>query len=89
MAQPKKPDPWAVARAVTTLKDAHEVVARLMPSPDAVPSRWRVFYLRSADVYARVAEVDRGHHHEALYWAKRERDKGEALDGDGVTDDQS
>jgi hypothetical protein len=30
-------------------------------------------------VYARVAEVDRGHHHEALYWAKREREKGEAI----------
>ena len=28
---------------------------------------------------ARVAETDRSHHHEAIYWANREREKGEAI----------
>jgi hypothetical protein len=40
---------------------------------------WRDYYLRSAAVYRRVAEVDRGHHHEAMYWAMRERLKGEKI----------
>ncbi|TQM83196.1 hypothetical protein FHX81_5614 [Saccharothrix saharensis] len=77
-----KPDPWASAYTVTSLKDAHEALTHLMPSPDAPPDVWREFYLRSADVYARVAEVDRGHHHEALYWAKRERAKAEGVESD-------
>ncbi|MFD1148079.1 AMED_5909 family protein [Saccharothrix hoggarensis] len=71
---------WRAARAVTSLKYAHEALVRVMPAPDADPAVRRTFFLRSADVYARVAEIDRGHHHEALYWAKREREKGEAID---------
>ena len=77
-----KSDRWAAAYAVTLLKDAHEVLTHLMPAPDASPDVWREFYLRSAEVYARVAEVDRGHHHEALYWAKRERAKAEEVESD-------
>ncbi|GAA0216640.1 hypothetical protein GCM10010492_13100 [Saccharothrix mutabilis subsp. mutabilis] len=79
MKQRKKSDAWEAAFAVRTLKDAHEALGKVMPAPDAALSRWRVFYLRSAEVYRQVAEIDRGHHHEALYWAKREREKGEAL----------
>ncbi|GAA1261913.1 AMED_5909 family protein [Saccharothrix xinjiangensis] len=79
MAQPKRSDLWVVAQAAMTLKDAHEALGALMPAPDAALSRWQVFYLRSAQVYERVAEVDRGHHHEALYWANREREKGEEI----------
>lgn len=79
MAQPKRRDPWAVARAATTLKDAHEAVGRLVPAPNAAPEVWREFYLRSVEVYARVAEVDRWHHHEALYWVNRERAKAEEI----------
>lgn len=75
-------DPWAEANAVTLLKDAHEALTHLMPAPDASAEVWREFYLRSAEVYARVAEVDRGHHHEALYWAKRERAKAEGVESD-------
>lgn len=75
----KSADPWAAAMAVTLLKDAHEIVGRLMPAPDAAPEVLWDFYLRSAKVYDRVAEVDRGHHHEALYWAKRERSKGQRI----------
>ncbi|MFT7839514.1 AMED_5909 family protein [Saccharothrix sp. BKS2] len=79
MAQPKRPDRWAAARAAMTLKDAHEALGKVMPAPDAELSRWQVFYRVSVEVYARVAEVDRGHHHEALYWAQREREKGEEI----------
>ncbi|MFI9006644.1 AMED_5909 family protein [Actinosynnema sp. NPDC053489] len=77
-----KPDRWAAAYAVTLLKDAHEALTHLMPAPDAPSEVWREFYLRSAEVYARVAEVDRGHHHEALYWAKREGAKAEGVESD-------
>jgi hypothetical protein len=31
-----------------------------------------VFRRRSAAVYEHVADTDRGHHHEALYWAELE-----------------
>ncbi|GAB2984257.1 AMED_5909 family protein [Saccharothrix stipae] len=74
-----RPDLWAAAYAVTLLKDAHEALTHLMPAPGASPEVWREFYLRSAEVYARVAEVDRGHHHEALYWAAREGAKAEGV----------
>ncbi|MFJ6669850.1 AMED_5909 family protein [Actinosynnema sp. NPDC091369] len=67
---------------MTLLKDAHEALTHLMPAPDAPVDAWREFYLRSAEVYGRVAEVDRGHHHEALYWAKRERAKAEGVVSD-------
>ncbi|PSL54265.1 hypothetical protein B0I31_107323 [Saccharothrix carnea] len=79
MAQQKKPDPWKEARAVRTLHEAHTALVPVMPAPDAPRKQWRDFYLRSAEVYGRVAEIDRGHHHEALYWAKREREKGEEI----------
>lgn len=63
------------------LGQAHDVVGRLMPGPGAEPGVLREFYLRSAAVYARVAEVDRGHHHEALYWVARERRNAEEIGG--------
>jgi hypothetical protein len=83
MAETKSADPWAAAYSVTLLKDAHEALTHLLPAPDARRDVWRKFYLRSAEVYGRVAEVDRGHHHEALYWAKRERAKAEGVVSDG------
>ena len=70
---------WRSARAVTTLQGAHDALVKVMPAPEADRRQWRDFYLGSAEVYGRVAEIDRGHHHEALYWAKREREKGEEI----------
>jgi hypothetical protein len=70
---------WRRARAVMTLQGAHDALVKVMPAPAADRTRWRDFYLRSAEVYGRVAEIDRGHHHEALYWAKREHEKGEEI----------
>lgn len=69
-------DPWAVAMAAETLAQAHGVVGRLVPAPDAAPSEWKAFHRRSVRVYERIADVDRAHHHEALYWIARERARG-------------
>jgi hypothetical protein len=70
---------WGRAEQVTTLSEAHDVLSKLMPNPKAAPAVLKDYYLRSAAVYARVAETDRSHHHEAMYWANREREKGEAI----------
>jgi hypothetical protein len=34
---------------------------------------------RSAALYAEIAEIDRGHHHECLYWAEREQEKAKEI----------
>jgi hypothetical protein len=57
---------------VTTLRGAHELMPRLMPTPTAPRREWLAFRRRSAEIYRRVADIDRGHHHEALYWAELE-----------------
>jgi hypothetical protein len=59
--------------------EAHGAVGRLQPAPDAEPEVRREFHQRSAQVYALIAEIDRGHHHEAMYWANRERAKAEDI----------
>jgi hypothetical protein len=52
-----------------TLIEAHDLLGRLRP-PSTAPRQARIaFYRRSAAIYAEIAEIDRGHHHEALYWA--------------------
>ena len=63
----------------STLMEAHEVLTRIRPSQDASRQKWLEYYRRSASVYAEMAEIDRGHHHEALYWAGRERAKATKL----------
>jgi hypothetical protein len=61
-----------------TLRDAHEVVMERRPPRDANPSVWLAFRLGNARLYKAIADVDRGHHHEALYWAGyEERQAGE------------
>ncbi|WP_232212848.1 AMED_5909 family protein [Saccharomonospora saliphila] len=65
---------------VRTLMQAHEALVAERPELNAPAKTWRRYYLRSARVYAEVAEIDRGHHHEALYWADRERRKAEELE---------
>ncbi|MFS8099601.1 hypothetical protein LFM09_20975 [Lentzea alba] len=63
-----------------TLMQAHEALSRLMPRPDAPQQTWLAYYRRSAAVYTRVAEIDRGHFHETMFWATREREKAEAME---------
>jgi hypothetical protein len=55
-----------------TLAQAHELMPRLMPAPAAPRKEWLAFRRRSAAIYRQVADLDRGHHHEALYWAELE-----------------
>jgi hypothetical protein len=52
-----------------TLRDAHEVVMERRPPNGASPSVWLASRLGNARLYTAIADVDRGHHHEALYWA--------------------
>lgn len=60
---------------------AHELLSRERPAEGADAEVWLAYYRRSALVYARVAEVDRGHHHEALYWSSREERKAREIEG--------
>jgi hypothetical protein len=58
---------------------AHELLSRERPAPDATAEVWLAYYRRSAALYAEVAETDRGHHHEALYWSSREERKASEI----------
>ena len=58
-----------------TLTDAHNLLARIRPKSTAALEQWLAYYQRSAALYAEIAEIDRGHHHEALYWAEHERER--------------
>src|SRR5436305_14244302 len=58
-----------------TLMQMHDALVRIRPNRDAPLEQWRAYYHRSAGLYAEMAEIDRGHHHEALYWAEREVEK--------------
>lgn len=68
-------------RAVPTrLMQAHEVLSRERPAEGSAPGVWLAYYRHSAQVYATVAEIDRGHHHEALYWSSREERKAREIE---------
>lgn len=62
-----------------TLMEAHTLLTGMRPTTSAGPQTWLTFYRRSAAIYAEIAEIDRGHHHEALYWATRERARADEL----------
>jgi hypothetical protein len=62
-----------------TLWDAHQFLMACRPLSGASPQKWLKYYQDSASLYAEIAEIDRGHHHETLYWAGRERRKAEKL----------
>lgn len=65
--------------APETLMDAHLLLGQLRPKLAETNQTWLSYYRRSAAVYAEVAEIDRGHHHECLYWANREAAKAHEL----------
>ena len=69
---------------LATLAQAHEVLLRSRPRHDAESGVWVAFHRRSAEVYAAVAKVDRGHRHEAGYWAASEIRRAREIE-DGVT----
>ncbi|TCP56680.1 hypothetical protein EV191_101626 [Tamaricihabitans halophyticus] len=64
---------------VSTLMAAHDALVAIRPRRDAALTVWHDYHLRSSAVYAEIAEIDRGHHHEALYWADREKRTAEAI----------
>jgi len=64
-----------------TLMQAHEELVRIRPVREAPLAVWLAYYRRSVSLYeyAELAEIDRGHHHECLYWAERERQSAEEV----------
>ena len=62
-----------------TLADAHHAVASIRPSQDAPLADWLAYHQQSAAVYAEVAEIDRGHHHEALFLAEHARQQAKDI----------
>jgi hypothetical protein len=57
-----------------TLRQAHEELAGSRPRLQAPLGEWLGYYQRAAALYAEIAEIDRGHHHEALYMAEQAQD---------------
>jgi hypothetical protein len=56
-----------------TLAEAREAVAAIRPRQVAPLTEWLAYHQRCAAWYAEVAEIDRGHHHEALSMAEQQR----------------
>jgi hypothetical protein len=56
-----------------TLADAYHAVAGIRPRQTAPLTEWLAYHQRCAAWYAEVAEIDRGHHHEALFMAEQEQ----------------
>ena len=62
-----------------TLVDAQVALALIRPRRQAPLGEWLAYYERSAAWYAEIAEIDRGHHHEALYMAEQEREQARKI----------
>jgi hypothetical protein len=70
---------------IGTLRTAHEALAKIRPATNAPKEEWLAFRQLSARVYTEIADLDRGHHHEARYQAAYERERIELLrDGSGA-----
>lgn len=65
--------------AVTTLRDAHDLIGRIRPGSDAPASEWLAFRRRAGQIYRAVADIDRYHHHEAMYWVEHESEAASEL----------
>ena len=65
--------------AVTTLRDAHDLISRIRPTSDASAGEWLAFRRRAVQIYVAVADIDRYHHHEAMYWVEHEREAAHEL----------
>ncbi|MFD2474531.1 AMED_5909 family protein [Amycolatopsis silviterrae] len=59
----------ATSAEPATLHDAHASAITRRPASDAPSSDWADFHFANARMYRAVADYDRWHHHEALYWA--------------------
>ncbi|MGH4009279.1 MAG: AMED_5909 family protein [Pseudonocardiaceae bacterium] len=63
-----------------TLMQAHEALECMRPRLKAPLGEWLAYYQRSAALYAEIAEIDRGHHHEALYMAEQAQDSAKEIE---------
>ncbi|MGH3814203.1 MAG: AMED_5909 family protein [Pseudonocardiaceae bacterium] len=63
-----------------TLRQAHVALARIRPHLKAPLGEWLAYYQRSAALYAEIAEIDRRHHHEALYMAEQAQDDAKEIE---------
>ena len=52
---------------------------RIQPRINAPLGEWLSYHQRSAALYAEIAEIDRGHHHEALHMAEQARDSAKEI----------
>ncbi|MDQ3274946.1 MAG: hypothetical protein M3Q39_07930 [Actinomycetota bacterium] len=62
-----------------TLLQAHDALVAMRPTRDAPLAAWKTYYERSVALYREIAEIDRGHHHEALHWADREQNNADEI----------
>ncbi|MGH3916732.1 MAG: AMED_5909 family protein [Pseudonocardiaceae bacterium] len=63
----------------TTLMQAHTALVHIRPKANASLAAWKAYYDKSVALYREIAEIDRGHHHEALYWADREQKSADEI----------
>jgi hypothetical protein len=63
-----------------TLRQAHQALARSRPLLKAPLGEWLAYYQRSAALYAEIAEIDRGHHHEALHMAEQAQNSAKEIE---------
>ena len=54
-----------------TLWQAREALERIEPRLKAPLEEWLAYYQQAAALYAEIAEIDRGHHHEALHMVEQ------------------
>jgi hypothetical protein len=62
-----------------TLREAQELLHREWPGSNATAAEWIAHHQRGAELYATVAQTDPDRPHEALFWAKWERDAAAAI----------
>jgi len=63
-----------------TLRQAHEALTRSRPRLKAPLEEGLTYYQRSAALYTEIAEIDRGHHHEALHMAEQAQNSAKEIE---------
>ena len=63
-----------------TLIEADHVLAGLRPRQQAPLAEWLAYHRQAAAIYAEIAEIDRGHHHEALFMAEHELKRAQEIE---------
>jgi hypothetical protein len=63
-----------------TLTEVHAALVHIQPARKAPLTEWLAYHQRSAAWYAEIAEIDRAHHHEALFMAEHERERAKDIE---------